>query len=115
VIGLVLGAALWLEYVRVTFYTSPGVMFNGETVHQGAAACSDWMPIGTQLRLPDGFVVTCKDRGLGDRYWKGWIDIWAPTRAWGVRYVEADYGLYAWVEVVRWGDTPIEIEAETEE
>lgn len=94
---------LWSEYVRVTFYTLPGVMFSGQRVHKGAAACSDWMPIGTRLRFPDGFEVTCLDRGHGGRYWKGWVDVWAPSYGWGLRYVEGDYGLYTWVEVTRWG------------
>jgi hypothetical protein len=114
-VDLILGLGAWSEYVRVTYYTLPGRMYNGETVHLGAAACSAWIPLESQLRLPDGWVVTCKDRGLGDRYWRGWVDIWAPNVAWGRRYVEADYGLFAWVDVVRWGHQPIEIDEEIEE
>jgi hypothetical protein len=93
----------WREYVRVTFYVLPGTMANGERVHHGAAACSNWMPFGTVLEFPDGFQVTCKDRGYGGRFWRGWVDVWAPSRAWGQQYVTGDYGDFAWVTVVRWG------------
>jgi hypothetical protein len=91
------------EYVRVTYYTLPGRMADSERVHKDAAACSRWMPFGTQLMLPDGYVVTCEDRGNGDSYWAGWIDIWSPNDAWGRVNVREAYGDYAWVEVIRWG------------
>lgn len=92
------------EYVRVTYYTLPGTMASGNHVHLGAAACSRWLPLGTRLRLPDGWVVTCEDRGLGDRYWKGWVDVWAPSPGWGQRYVTGDYGDYAWVDILEEDD-----------
>jgi hypothetical protein len=85
------------EYVRVTYYTLPGTMADNARVHLGAAACSRWMPMGQRLRMPDDWVVTCEDRGLGDRYWAGWVDVWAPSRAWGEANVTAAYGDYAWV------------------
>ena len=94
------------EYVRVTYYVLPGYMANGERVHLGAAACSYGFPMGTRLRLPDGWTVTCKDRGYLGRD-TGWIDIWAPSLAWGRRYVTGDYGDYAWVTV-----NPLEEETE---
>jgi hypothetical protein len=104
-----LGMLLWQEYVRVTFYVLPGRMYNGERVHMGAAACSRGFPLGTRLEFRDGFTVTCKDRGyLG---WDtGWVDVWAPSLAWGYRYVEGDYGRYAWVTVRSWGFNPLEEE-----
>lgn len=92
-----------VEYIRVTFYTLPGYMADGARVHKDAAACSDWMPFGTQLMLPDGYVVTCEDRGYGGRYWNGWIDVWAPSWQWGHDNVTRAYGDYAWATVVRWG------------
>ena len=91
------------EFLRVTFYTLPGRMASGAMVHEGAAACSAWMPFGTVLELPDGRQVTCLDRGLGDRYWRGWIDIWVPSYRAGLVNVEATYGTYSWVNVRRWG------------
>ena len=90
-------------HARVTFYPLRGVMASGVYTHPDAAACSRWMPFGTQLRFPDGFVVTCLDRGLGDRYWSAWIDIWSPSYQWGLLNVERDYGLWTDVSVVRWG------------
>ena len=95
-------SAEWQEYVRVTYYVLPGFMANGERVHKGAAACSRGFPTYTVLEFPDGFQVTCKDRGyLGPG--TGWVDVWAPSLSWGRRYVAGDYGNYAWVTVVRWG------------
>jgi hypothetical protein len=91
------------EYVRVTFYVLPGRMADEAIVHPGAAACSAWIPMGTQLEFPDGYVVTCEDRGHGDWYWPAWVDVWAPSMAWGRENVEACYGPYAWVTVRRWG------------
>lgn len=91
------------EYVRVTFYTLPGRMADGERVYKGAAACSSWMPFGTQLMFDDGFVVTCHDRGHGDWYWRGWVDVWSPSYAWGVDNVRHAYGDYTWVQIIRWG------------
>lgn len=92
------------EFVRVTYYTLPGVMADGNRVHVGAAACSRWMPLGTHLRLPDDWVITCEDRGLGDRYWSAWVDVWAPSRSWGQANVLGVYGDWAWVTFME-GDT----------
>lgn len=85
------------EYVRVTRYAERGVMADGNFVHDGVAACSMWMPFGTVLELPDGRVVVCEDRGHGDWYWRGWVDVWTSDN------VTAIYGDYAWVSVRRWG------------
>jgi hypothetical protein len=102
-VNLLLGALLLLatgrqEYVRVTFYLARGHMASGITTYRGAAACSYGFPMGTRLRFPDGWTVTCLDRGLLG-YDTGWVDVWAPSYAWGLRYIEGDYGRYAWVEV----------------
>ena len=86
------------EVVRLTYYTLPGYMANGNRVHLGAAACSKWMPLGQRLKLPDGFEVTCEDRGDGDRYWGAWVDVWAPSRSWGASRITGTYGDYALVE-----------------
>lgn len=94
--------ALRQEYVRVTFYVLRGYMASGIWTRPGAAACSYGYPMGTQLVMPDGYVVTCLDRGLLGRD-TGWVDIWAPSMAWGRRYVAQDYGNHAWVTVQRWG------------
>ncbi len=112
-IATILGAALGIHAqpkqpdqldVRVTFYTLRGTMASGTWTHKDAAACSKWMPFGTQLRFPDGYVVTCEDRGHGDWYWPdGWIDVWAESNEWGLRNVERDYGLWTTVRVIRWG------------
>jgi len=91
------------EYLRVTFYTLHGMMADGNSVHRDAAACSQWIPFGTQLMFDDGYVVTCEDRGHGDWYWKGWVDVWAPSWQWGQDNIHSAYGDYAWVTVVRWG------------
>jgi hypothetical protein len=91
------------EYVRVTFYTLSGVMADAQPVHKGAAACANYMPLGTRLRFNDGYVVTCEDRGFGGSIWDGWVDIWAPSRAWGAANVTDAYGDYTWVDVLRWG------------
>lgn len=91
------------EYVRVTFYVEPGRMADGAMVHRDAAACSSWLPFGTQLMFPDGYVVTCEDRGHGDRYWHSWVDVWSPSYAWGRENVNAAYGDYTWVQIIRWG------------
>jgi hypothetical protein len=88
---------------RITYYVQRGVMASGLWTRKDAAACSKWLPFGTQLRFPDGYVVTCLDRGHGDWYWPAWVDVHAESMAWGLRYVEADYGLYSRVSVIRWG------------
>ena len=89
--------------VRVTFYVQRGVMASGEWTRKDVAACSKWMPFGTQLRFPDGYVVTCLDRGHGDWYWPAWVDVWSPSYDWGITNVERDYGLWTTVRVIRWG------------
>ena len=91
------------EYVRTTFYTLQGTTASGTRTHLGTAACSKWMPFGTQLEFWDGFIVTCEDRGDGDKYWEGWVDIWSPSHEWGVQNVQNCYGDYTWVTVLRWG------------
>lgn len=88
---------------RITFYVLRGPMADGVWTHKDAAACSRWMPFGTQLMFPDGYVVTCHDRGLGDRYWPAWVDVWAESYQWGLRHVERDYGTYSTLTVIRWG------------
>lgn len=85
------------EYVRVTWYAEPGRMADGNVVREGAAACSAWMPFGTVLEFPDGRQVVCEDRGHGDWYWHGWIDVYGDSS------VSRAYGDYAWVNVLRWG------------
>jgi hypothetical protein len=96
--------------VRVTFYTLRGTMASGSYTHKDAAACSDWLPMGTKLMFPDGWIVTCLDRGMGDIIWNArrtghdaWVDVWAPSYAWGIRYVEGDYGTTTQMQMVRWG------------
>lgn len=85
---------------RLTVYLDHGVQYAGTWTAWGSAACSWNLPIGTRLRLPDGYEVTCLDRGrLGNT---GWVDLWAPdweTGAW----LQAQYGDWTTVEVVQWG------------
>ncbi len=90
-----LGVALWL-LVRVTWYGPTGFpMYSGDMPYEGAAACSWNLPLGTQIRLPDGAVVTCLDRGyLGPNH----VDLFAPTAAQGWSLIRR-YGDWAWVEV----------------
>jgi hypothetical protein len=88
---------------RITFYTQTGTMASGIWTRKDAAACSQWMPFGTQLRFPDGYVVTCLDRGHGDWYWPAWVDVHAENYAWGIENVERPYGLWSTVRVLRWG------------
>lgn len=102
-----LGAAFCVERTsaetttnRVTFYVLRGTMYSGYQTHWGAAACSWNYPIGTVLELPDGFRVTCLDRGhLG---WNGWIDIWSPDMATGY-WLARQYGDWTRATVIRWG------------
>lgn len=88
------------EYVRTTFYTISGTTASGTRTHIGTAACSRWLPFGTRLQFSDGFIVTCEDRGDGDNYWKGWVDVWAPSYRWGRDNVAGCYGDYTWVTVL---------------
>lgn len=87
-------------YARITFYTLQGIMANGEWVHEGAAACSRDLPMGTLVTFRDGRQVQCKDRGILDCgiYWcpigvSTWIDIWAPYNSYGLAYIEGVYGV----------------------
>lgn len=108
-LAVVLGAAAFLlpsrseaatTTVRFTVYVDRGVMYSGYQTHWGAAACSWNYPIGTQLELPDGMVVTCLDRGLLGS--SGWIDAWMPDMA-TARAYQAHYGNWTTATVVRWG------------
>lgn len=108
-LAVVLGAAALLlpsrseaepATVRFTVYVDRGVMYSGYQTHWGAAACSWNYPIGTQLELPDGMVVTCLDRGLLGS--SGWIDAWMPDMA-TARAYQAYYGEYTTATVRRWG------------
>jgi hypothetical protein len=47
-------------------------MYNGETVYEGATACSWDLPIGTRFLIlgdPSGRTYVCKDRGLLSNTW----------------------------------------------
>lgn len=94
--------------VRVTFYTPTGNrMASGTYPFVGAAACSKNFPFGTILELPDGRTVLCLDRGDGDRHWPNhWIDVFVPTYRAGLAEVEAVYGVWTEVVVLRWGWEP---------
>lgn len=86
--------------VRFTVYLDRGVMYSGYQTHWGAAACSWNYPIGTQLELPDGMVVTCLDRGLLGS--SGWVDLWVPDWP-AARAYQAHYGNWTTARIVRWG------------
>ncbi len=66
---------------RTTFYSCLnngfcGLMYNGQQVFPGAAACSWNMPLGTRFFLnadPARTVYTCLDRGALSA---SWVDIW---------------------------------------
>ena len=98
-LGLLAQALSSMLYVRVTFYTLVGPMASGTYTHLGAAACSSWIPFGTELSFSDGMVVTCLDRGLGGKYWSSWVDVWAPSYLWGRVNVTEKYGDWTWVTV----------------
>lgn len=92
---------------RVTYYVLRGTMASGIQTHYGAAACSGawgdyYLPMGTLLEFPDGRRVVCLDRGGGinGQYW---VDVWAPSLAYGRTNIAAVYGDYADVTVLRWG------------
>jgi hypothetical protein len=97
--------AISASSVRVTFYTLTGIVRYGEpgdaTTRMCVAACSTNFPAHSILRFNDGFVVECRDTGLLGS--TGWIDIWAPSYAWGLAEVERVYGQRTTVEVLRWG------------
>jgi hypothetical protein len=67
--------------VRVTFYNCLGGGFcgnmsSGYRVHEGAAACSYDLPLGTRFTIatdPTGRVYQCLDRGLLS---PTWVDVW---------------------------------------
>ncbi len=78
------------KVVTLTFYVCPpfcGSMYGGETVYEGAAACSWEMSIGTRFIIDGdstGRTYTCEDRGGGPSY--NWVDIFFNSyedgRAW---------------------------------
>ena len=86
--------------VRLTHYDYPGVMADGNETYLGAASCGYAWPMGTQLELPDGWVVTCEDRGAIE---PDGVDLWAPSAAWGWMHVTGRYGDWVTVVPVRWG------------
>lgn len=82
-----------IENVNITFYSCLGEgfcgnMYNGQRVHQGAAACSFDLPIGTSFTIagdPTNRVYRCEDRGVltatwVDIYWYDPADGWAWQR-----------------------------------
>lgn len=92
-----------MESVNITFYDCLqqgfcGLMYNGQRVYEGAAACSWNLPIGTQFAIqgdPTGRVYVCADRGL-------LIDTWVD-----VFFHDPDDG-WAWqASVGRWGTIEI--------
>jgi hypothetical protein len=88
------------EYVRVTYYTLRGTTYYGASTELGVAACSWNFDRATSLRFSDSRTVRCLDRGLGDLYWDGWIDVWVPDQTYGRLNITQTYGDYTWVEVV---------------
>ncbi len=78
-----------IEGVNVTFYDCLqqgfcGVMYNGELVYEGAAACSWDLPIGTRFVIendPTERIYVCVDRGL---LAETWVDIffYSPNDGW---------------------------------
>jgi hypothetical protein len=86
---------------RVTYYVVTGnPTASGEWPYVGSCACSYMYPLGTQFLLPDGWVVTCNDRGM---LTGSWVDIFVPSTAWGQANVAEAYGSWADVEIVRYG------------
>jgi len=63
--------------VTLTYYSLRGVTYSGGQTGPGVAACSYNFAMGTRLRLPDGTVVRCEDRGggLGARH----VDVWVAS------------------------------------
>ena len=77
-------------------------MADGTPWQQGigtAAGCPREIPFGTRIRLPDGSVWTCQDRGskvVTEYNGTIWLDLLEET----ARY---DYGEVVSVEILRWG------------
>ncbi len=85
---------------RLTFYNCVGGGFcgnmsSGQRVHEGAAACSYDLPLGTRFTIasdPSGRVYQCLDRGMLS---PTWVDVWFHDAASG----------WAWQAVVgNWSD-----------
>lgn len=85
---------------RITFYSCVGGGFcgnmsSGHRVHEGAAACSYDLPLGTRFTIasdPSGRVYQCLDRGMLS---PTWIDVWFHDAASG----------WAWQSLVgNWSD-----------
>jgi hypothetical protein len=89
--------------MRFTVYIDHGVTDSGHWTAWGTAACSWNVPLYTVLELPDGYQVTCLDRGLlGNGTPYGWLDMWTPDWATGAAF-QRYYGEYVRVRIVRWG------------
>lgn len=86
---------------RVTYYVQSGLMASGLRTHPGAAACSTNLSFYTRLRLPDGRIVTCLDRGLlGNGRPISWVDIYSESLFWGRENIAKVYGEVTTVEVL---------------
>lgn len=89
----------------ITFYSCTGEGFcgnmaNGQPVHEGAAACSDNLPLGTALRVlsdPSGRVLVCMDRGLLS---PTWIDVFFYSAADGWAW-QSVTGTVSDIEILR--------------
>lgn len=79
-----------------------------ETYGEGNTLAANFLPLGSQVKLPDMFgdkVFVVHDR-MNARYGYGRIDIWMPTKeeaqAFGVRQMELEmYGGHTWRMVMR--------------
>jgi len=90
--------------VNVTFYDCLdqgfcGVMYNGDQVYEGAAACSWDLPLGTRFVIqddPTGRVYVCADRGLLP---DTWVDIffYSPNDGWAWQH---QVGRYATLRIL---------------
>ncbi len=71
----------------------------------GNSIAANFLPLGTQVRLPDAFgdkVFIVRDR-MNERYGSGRIDVWMPTREeakeFGVKYFKLEQfggGMWRW-------------------
>lgn len=87
-------ADTWQTVARVTWYDQGTITADGSPVYVGEAACSTDLPFGAVVVFPDGFTVTCHDRGdLGDGSPVSWIDCY------GADWLPAEYGSDALVTV----------------
>jgi hypothetical protein len=90
--------------VNVTFYDCLnqgfcGVMYNGQPVYEGAAACSWDLPLGTRFVIegdPSGRIYVCADRGL---LANTWVDIffYNPNDGWAW---QESVGRYATIRIL---------------